>query len=58
MSTRIPNAIRNQRCQTVKPVATTMVRGSIPCGGFQGFIWKDRSHAVTGAEGSSQEMPM
>ncbi len=49
----------NQRCQTVNAVAMTLmlVGGSISCAGFQGFIWKDRSHAVTGAEGSCQGVP-
>ena len=53
------HAIRNQRSQTVSSVATTMVGGSIRRAGLQGFTnsWKDRSHAVTGAEGSCQEMP-
>lgn len=50
-------SIPNQRCQTVNAVATVMVGGSIPCAGLQGFPWKDRSHAVTGAEGSCQGVP-
>ena len=57
MSISIWISIPNQRRQTVKPVVTTMIGGSIPCAGLQGFTWKDRSHAVTGAEGSCQGVP-
>lgn len=44
-------------CGSAPMGAPSIVIGSTPPAGvLQGFVsWKDRSHAVTGAEGSSQD---